>query len=118
MKPFETTRGCPYSCTYCEIGTKYYQKIKHKLSKIYAEIDWMAKNKVVFVYNADSNFGTMKEHLDITKYLVNKKATEGYLQKHRCIGQKISLCQKLLKYFGKPKWTKVHETIQSTNLIR
>ena len=23
---FETTRGCPYSCTYCEIGTKYYQK--------------------------------------------------------------------------------------------
>ena len=24
----ETTRGCPYSCTYCEIGTSYYQKIR------------------------------------------------------------------------------------------
>ena len=82
---FETTRGCPYSCTYCEIGTKYYQKIQtHKLDKIYAEIDWMAKNKVVFVYNADSNFGMLKDHLDITKYLVNKKKTEGYPQKHRC----------------------------------
>ena len=82
---FETTRGCPYSCTYCEIGTKYYQKIKtHKLDKIYAEIDWMAKNKVVFVYNADSNFGMLKDHLAITKYLVHKKKTEGYPQKHRC----------------------------------
>ena len=82
---FETTRGCPYSCTYCEIGTKYYQKIKtHKLDKIYAEIDWMAENKVVFVYNADSNFGMLKDHLDITKYLVHNKKTKGYPQKHRC----------------------------------
>ena len=24
----ETTRGCPFGCTFCEIGTKYYQKIK------------------------------------------------------------------------------------------
>lgn len=82
---FETTRGCPYSCTYCEIGTKYYQKIKtHKLDKIYAEIDWMADNKVVFVYNADSNFGMIKNHIDITKYLVHNKKTKGYPQKHRC----------------------------------
>jgi radical SAM superfamily enzyme YgiQ (UPF0313 family) len=82
---FETTRGCPYSCTYCEIGTKYYQKIKyHSLDKICAEIDWMSKNKVVFVYNADSNFGMLKDHLPITKYLVHKKKTTGYPQKHRC----------------------------------
>jgi len=82
---FETTRGCPYSCTYCEIGTKYYQKIKtHKLDKIYAEIDWMADNEVVFVYNADSNFGMIKNHIDITKYLVHNKKTKGYPQKHRC----------------------------------
>ena len=25
----ETTRGCPFGCTFCEIGTKYYQKIKN-----------------------------------------------------------------------------------------
>lgn len=82
---FETTRGCPYSCTYCEIGTKYYQKIKyHSLNKVYAEIDWMSNNKVVFVYNADSNFGMLKDHLPITKYLVQKKKTTGYPQKHRC----------------------------------
>ncbi len=81
----ETTRGCPYSCTYCEIGTKYYQKIKtHKLEKIYAEIDWLSKNKVVFVYNADSNFGMLKDHLAVTEYLVQKKKETGYPEKHRC----------------------------------
>lgn len=81
----ETTRGCPYACTYCEIGTKYYQKIKyHTLEKIYSEIDWLSDNKVVFVYNADSNFGMLKDHLPITKYLVDKKKKTGYPQKHRC----------------------------------
>ncbi len=81
----ETTRGCPYSCTYCEIGTKYYQKIRtHTLDKIYSEIDWLSKNKVVFVYNADSNFGMIKEHLAVTEYLVKKKKETGYPQKHRC----------------------------------
>tara|TARA_R110000824_G_scaffold28264_11_gene95221 strand:- start:1782 stop:3806 length:2025 start_codon:yes stop_codon:yes gene_type:complete len=81
----ETTRGCPYSCTYCEIGTKYYQKIKtHKLDKIYAEIDWLSENRVVFVYNADSNFGMLKDHLQVTEYLVKKKQETGYPQKHRC----------------------------------
>ena len=81
----ETTRGCPYACTYCEIGTKYYQKIKsNKLEKVYAEIDWLSKNKVVFVYNADSNFGMLKDHLPITEYLVKKKKETGYPEKHRC----------------------------------
>jgi radical SAM superfamily enzyme YgiQ (UPF0313 family) len=81
----ETTRGCPYACTFCEIGTKYYQKIKfHALDKIYAEIDWLSDNKVVFVYNADSNFGMLKDHLPIAKYLVKKKKETGYPQKHRC----------------------------------
>lgn len=116
---FETTRGCPYSCTYCEIGTKYYQKIKtHKLDKIFSEIDWMAKNKVVFVYNADSNFGMMKEHLDITKYLVHKKETEGYPQKHRCDWSKNQADKviELAKIFWEAEMDKgITIAIQSTN---
>ena len=52
--------------------------------KIYSEIDWLSDNKVVFVYNADSNFGMLKDHLPITKYLVDKKKKTGYPQKHRC----------------------------------
>ena len=81
----ETTRGCPYQCTFCEIGTKYYQKIKsQKLEKVFKEIDWLSDNKVVFVYNADSNFGMLPEHLEITKYFVKKKKETGFPHKHRC----------------------------------
>ena len=81
----ETTRGCPFQCTFCEISTKYYQKIKSQsLEKVYKEIDWLSDNKVVFVYNADSNFGMLKDHLEITKYFVKKKKETGYPEKHRC----------------------------------
>lgn len=86
----ETTRGCPYSCTFCEIGTKYYQKLKvHTEDKIFKEIDWIADNKVVYVFNADSNFGIMSNHMDIVKYLVKKKVETGYPDKHRCDWSKI-----------------------------
>lgn len=81
----ETTRGCPYQCTFCEIGTKYYQRIKWQdLEKVFKEIDWMADNKVAFVYNADSNFGLIPNHLEVTKYFVKKKKETGYPDKHRC----------------------------------
>ena len=44
----ETTRGCPFGCTFCEIGTKYYQKIKTPtIEKVFREIDWLSKNKVI-----------------------------------------------------------------------
>lgn len=81
----ETTRGCPYQCTFCEIGTKYYQRIRTPvLEKVLKEVDWLSDNKVVFVYNADSNFGMLPEHKHVTEYLVKKKKENGYPEKHRC----------------------------------
>ena len=81
----ETTRGCPYMCTFCEIGTKYYQRFRTPtLDKVLKEIDWLSDNEVIFVYNADSNFGLLPEHKDITSYLVKKKKETGFPDKHRC----------------------------------
>ena len=55
--PIESVRGCPYQCTFCEIGDLYFQKIaKQSKEKVYRELDWIAKNKINFVYNADSKF--------------------------------------------------------------
>ena len=81
----ETSRGCPFQCTFCEIGTSYYNRVKKQSNeKVFKEIDWIAKNKVEFVYNADSTFGLFPEHLDVTKYFVNKKKSTGYPVGHRC----------------------------------
>ena len=86
----ETTRGCPFGCTFCEIGTKYLQKIKTPtVEKVFREIDWLSKNKIIFVYNADSNFGMLNEHLEITEYLISQKKKTGYPEKHRVDWAKI-----------------------------
>ena len=82
----ETTRGCPYSCTFCEIGTKYLLKVKtQSVEKVKKEIDWITANKAEFVYNADSNFGLIQpDHLELTKYMVGNKKKYGYPVGHRC----------------------------------
>ena len=75
----ESVRGCPYQCTFCEIGDKYFQKIaKQTNEKIYKELDWISKNKIEFFYNADSNFGLFPEHLDQVRYMTDLKKKTGY----------------------------------------
>lgn len=75
----ESVRGCPYQCTFCEIGDLYFQKLaKQSNEKIFKELDWISKNKIEFVYNADSNFGLFPEHLDQVRYITDLKKKTGY----------------------------------------
>ena len=55
---FETNRGCPYQCTFCDWGSLTYSKFrKFELERCIAELEWFGKNQMDFVYIADSNFG-------------------------------------------------------------
>ena len=75
----ESVRGCPYQCTFCEIGDKYFQKLaKQSNEKIFKELDWISNNKIEFFYNADSNFGMFPEHLDQVRYMTDLKNKTGY----------------------------------------
>ena len=75
----ESVRGCPYQCTFCEIGDKYFQKLaKQSNEKIYKELDWISNNKIEFFYNADSNFGLFPEHIDQVRYMTDFKKKTGY----------------------------------------
>lgn len=59
---FETNRGCPYQCTFCDWGSLTYSKFrKFELQRCLDEIEWFGKNKMDFVYIADSNFGVFYE---------------------------------------------------------
>jgi hypothetical protein len=58
----ETNRGCPFACTFCEWGTLTYSKVKKFYTeRIEKELDWMSKNKVVYIMTGDANFGIFKE---------------------------------------------------------
>ena len=76
----ETTRGCPFHCTFCDQGKEYFNKIeKMSLGKIKSEIEWCVRNKIFYIDNADSNFGMFYERdMEISKFLVNSKQKYGY----------------------------------------
>lgn len=58
----ETNRGCPYACTFCDWGSLTYNKVKKfNLDRIYAELEWMAKNKCGYMSVTDANFGIFIE---------------------------------------------------------
>lgn len=58
----ETNRGCPYMCTFCDWGSLTYNKVKKfELERVFAELEWIAKNKCGFVSITDANFGMFVE---------------------------------------------------------
>jgi radical SAM superfamily enzyme YgiQ (UPF0313 family) len=76
---YETMRGCPYHCSFCDIGDSYWNKVKlFDLERIYKEIDWMAENKIEYVSVCDSNWGMFDRDYDITEYVIKKKLETGY----------------------------------------
>jgi putative methyltransferase len=76
---YETLRGCPYKCTFCDIGDDYWQKIKmFDMERVKQEIDWMSDRKIEYVAVCDSNWGLMPRDVDITKYVIKKKQETGY----------------------------------------
>ena len=74
----ETNRGCPYNCCYCDWGELNSPVRLFPLEKVFAEMDWMAANKMEFVYCVDANFGMFERDLQIAEKLVDLKETFGY----------------------------------------
>jgi len=76
----ETNRGCPFQCTFCDWGSLTYAKIrKFNLEKVFAELEWMAKNKIDFVTVADANFGVFFDRdMAITDELLRLQKIYGF----------------------------------------
>lgn len=71
---FEGNRGCPYSCSFCDIGSKMYQKIQmFDTDRCLKELEWMVQNKVRIIDVADSNFGMFERDEILVDFLIDKK---------------------------------------------
>ena len=68
---FETDRGCPYQCTFCDWGGLIQTKIrKFALDRVKLDLDWMAHNHVVYMFCANANFGIFPDRdVFVAKYL-------------------------------------------------
>ena len=75
---FETNRGCPNACAYCDWGTLKSKVRLFPLERVFAEIDWMVENKIEYIYCADANFCLFSRDEQIVDYIIKCNQEYGY----------------------------------------
>ena len=77
---WETNRGCPYFCTFCDWGDAAVNKIKkYSMERLHDEIKWISKNEFYYMFFSDANFGIFKERdMEIAGYLADCHAKNGF----------------------------------------
>ncbi len=76
---WETNRGCPFSCAFCDWGGLTRSKVfRWDLERIKQEIDWFAQHKIESVFCADANFGILPRDPEIVKAVAAAKAKYGF----------------------------------------
>ncbi len=76
---WETSRGCPFRCSYCDWGSNTMSKVvRFAPERLDNEIEWFAKSGVRVLFSVDSNFGMFQSDVDLTKAVVQAKETHGY----------------------------------------
>ncbi len=83
----QTNRGCPFTCTFCTEGQRYWTKVRRKprdiiegelsyISNKMNELDNSKKRTDLLI--ADSNFGMFEEDLDTCKVIADEQDKTGY----------------------------------------
>jgi radical SAM superfamily enzyme YgiQ (UPF0313 family) len=79
MAMWETNRGCPFQCTFCDWGSATAGKVnKFDLARLFAEIDWFSKSRIEFIFCCDANFGILPRDMDIARRIAEVKRATGY----------------------------------------
>jgi hypothetical protein len=76
---YETSRGCPYRCSFCEwgtgaIGTKMYQ---FSIPRIRRDLEKLIDGGIHDIWFSDSNFGALREDVEKAKIVVELKQRTG-----------------------------------------
>ncbi len=72
----ETNRGCPFSCTYCQQGNKYFSKVRnYSMDYIKSEIEYIAKKiykdklNISILEIADPNFAMYERDTEFILFI-------------------------------------------------
>jgi radical SAM superfamily enzyme YgiQ (UPF0313 family) len=72
MAMWETNRGCPFSCTFCDWGSAVSARInRFELDRLEAEADWFAEHGISHVFVCDANFGILPRDVEVARFLVD-----------------------------------------------
>lgn len=75
---FETNRGCPNSCSFCDWSSLKSKVRLFPMERVKAEIDWFAENEIEYIYCADGNFCLFQRDDEIADYVIESKINKGY----------------------------------------
>ena len=76
---WETDRGCPYQCTYCDWGGAIEDKISlFPVDRVTREAWWFGEHKIPYIFIANANFGLPKQDVQIARTLAEVKKATGY----------------------------------------
>ena len=76
---WETNRGCPFSCTFCDWGSAVQSKVfTFDSDRLYKEVEWFADRRIQFIFCCDANFGILPRDLEIAQYVARTKKARGY----------------------------------------
>jgi|TARA_B110000902_G_scaffold137309_1_gene158895 radical SAM superfamily enzyme YgiQ (UPF0313 family) len=72
---FETNRGCPYHCAFCDWGGQAQSKLSvFDFDKIKDQIDYIYSNeKVVEIELLDANLGILPRDVDLIRHMVDRQ---------------------------------------------
>lgn len=103
---WETNRGCPFRCTFCDWGSATAAKVtKFGDERLFREVDWFAEKKIEYIFCCDANFGIQKRDVDIANYVADIKKSTGYpvalsVQNTKNATERAYLTQKILSDAG------------------
>ncbi len=78
---WETNRGCPFACTFCDWGSAVASKVfKFDMSRLMKEVEWFASHKIEFIFCCDANFGMLPRDYEIVQFVGEMKNKLGFPQ--------------------------------------
>jgi hypothetical protein len=76
---WETNRGCPFSCSFCDWGQSTKSRIRDvPLGRLIEEMRWIGQHRLHFVWATDANFGIRPQDVDIAHLLAETRRRFGY----------------------------------------
>jgi radical SAM superfamily enzyme YgiQ (UPF0313 family) len=78
---WETNRGCPFKCTFCDWGSATAAKVRNfEVERLERELEWFVDKKVEYIFVCDANFGILKRDIEIAEKVAGLRRSTGYPQ--------------------------------------
>jgi len=103
---WETNRGCPFQCTFCDWGSSTASKVnRFELDRLFLELEWFVNNKIEYIFVCDANFGSQKRDIEIAQHVAELRGKTGYpqgfsVQSTKNATERAYLTQKILADAG------------------